>query len=119
MSYRGTESATWRRWNEVLADQQKQKVDERSRAAELAARRADEKEEERARFAAGNTGAAPVSSWAGRKLKVIVKVRAMNGTCHTPSDFYCRLRTIYSSPGRTIPGRGISRAWYALPRMNI
>jgi hypothetical protein len=75
MSYYGTESATRKRWNEVLADQQKQKADERLRTAELAARRADEKEEERARFAAEETGAAPVSSWAGRKLKVIVKVR--------------------------------------------
>jgi hypothetical protein len=95
MSYHGTESATWKRWNEVLADQQKQKVDERSRAAELAARRADEKEEERARFAAGDTGAARASSWAGRKLKVIVKVRAINGTCQPLLTFTagCELYT--------------------------
>jgi hypothetical protein len=112
----GTEVATRKRWNEVLSEQRKQKAEEDARAAEVAVRQAEEKAEERTKFFAGdgNVQPTPVSSWADRELKVIIKVCVLDWMSRAWFDCRHRLRTTYSSPGRTTPDRGISRAWCVL-----
>jgi hypothetical protein len=87
--YCASEFPTRKRWHEVLAEQRKQKADEDARAAEAIARRAEEKAEEWARFTAGNgSGGYEVPSlWAGRKLKVIVKVRMLDRMSHGSRPF--------------------------------
>jgi hypothetical protein len=68
--------STPERWAAILAESSKRKAEEDAQSAEFEVQRSKAKEEERARFASAHPGASavPVSPWAGRRLKVIVKV---------------------------------------------
>jgi hypothetical protein len=62
-------------WADLLAKSAQSKAVEEAQKAEAETQRLKEKAEERVRFASTSLGqTVPVSTWAGRQLKVIVKV---------------------------------------------